>query len=512
MPRIALAQRQGPPLPGLRSLPKTAPDKDFPPEKARRYDAELLAIWTDDRLGDCPEARPWLAAVKAHHREEQWNRLREAVARGDLVQIVEAFVPLKRYPVPRDLAAPVREAGKAFNAMAGLFNAVHRGDRGKFVELFNARIIRRHAARFAPFQARLRKWMRDDILPPEKMRLAKPTGRPTVTAEERNGRITWQICWNWPAPRFSEECVVVLCRNVPPPGRAEQRPRRGEISHQSGTLRARAAALCPFSAARHGRDASSSSGPSLISASPGCSAGPWSWRGCAHRGKVLAEGEDDSSALLHALYVRHVGARKAAGRTAQHVLGYSARASSLTDREKTLKTYRQVERFLNYRLPADTPAQERMKLEAFSPAPPGGCSTFPPRRRCRRSPGRSATARKTRPPRLAMVPISHVLVGDGDSPWNVLTCLQLWDAAWAIEDRPGDIDLAPLADLDSLAGSSIINDEVLLSFLTAECGGALHDPGGVVPNRWRPRAAGEAPAAPGGRVSGLPGNPSPVAA
>ena len=166
------------------------------------------------------------------------------MARGDLVQIVEAFVPLKRYPVPRDLAAPVREAGKAFNAMAGLFNAVRRGDRGKFVELFDARIIRRHAARFAPFQARLRKWMRDDILPPEKMRLAKPTGRPTVTAEERNGRITWQICWNWPAPRFSEECVVVLCRNVPPPGagpnnvHAEARYpiNRERYEHASGSL------------------------------------------------------------------------------------------------------------------------------------------------------------------------------------------------------------------------------------------------------------------------------------
>ena len=67
-PRARCADRPGPAAGAIARLKElaqnSAPDKDFPPEKARRYDAELLAIWTDDRLGDCPEARPWLAAVK----------------------------------------------------------------------------------------------------------------------------------------------------------------------------------------------------------------------------------------------------------------------------------------------------------------------------------------------------------------------------------------------------------------------------------------------------------------
>ncbi len=195
--------------------------------------------------------------------------------------------------------------------------------------------------------------------------------------------------------------------------------------------------------------------------------------------------------MIHQLFCTHCtygtsALERRQGEQAQHVLGYSARASSLTDREKTLKTYRQVERFLNYRLPADTPAQERMKLEAFSPARARRLFYFPASKEMPPIAGQICYRTKdtSTPPRYGSY-FAHVLVGDGDSPWNVLTCLQLWDAAWAIEDRPGDIDLAPLADLDSLAGSSIINDEVLLSFLTAECGGALHDPGGVVPNRWR---------------------------
>jgi hypothetical protein len=75
-------------------------------------------------------------------------------------------------------------------------------------------LIRQNAAAFAPHEEQLREWLPSEILPAAKLGLAMPIGRkPLVKAADSTGAC--QICWNWPAMRFSERCLLALCRSEP---------------------------------------------------------------------------------------------------------------------------------------------------------------------------------------------------------------------------------------------------------------------------------------------------------
>ncbi|NQT37241.1 MAG: hypothetical protein HQ581_07115, partial [Planctomycetes bacterium] len=92
---------------------------------------------------------------------------------------------------------------------------------------------------------------------------------------------------------------------------------------------------------------------------------------------------------------------------------------------------------------------------------------------------------------------AHVLtreLHDGGNPrphWNGMDALQLWDAPhWVEEDVPPSGDsyrLPRITDLASWRGKEkpAIDDEVLQGFFTAPAGGPFHDPGNVIPSRWR---------------------------
>jgi hypothetical protein len=192
---------------------------------------------------------------------------------------------------------------------------------------------------------------------------------------------------------------------------------------------------------------------------------------------------------IHQIYCTHCTYGSSAleqreGELAERVLGYSARAGSL-ERNALRGYYRQVERFLYYYLPSDSPPEERLRLDAGT-AP---CRMFySPSFGKLQMLGQVVYRRHDTAGRAGSY-FAHVLFSDRDQePWPVLECLRLWGAPWVAEDSPEHSKHLPtLAGLDELLQGrpSAIDDDVLLSFLTTSPGQAFNDPRHVIPARWR---------------------------
>jgi len=199
---------------------------------------------------------------------------------------------------------------------------------------------------------------------------------------------------------------------------------------------------------------------------------------------------------IHQIYCTHCTHGSSAlerreGELARRTLGYSARAGSVGANELR-KYYRQVERYTYYYLPRDTPGEDKLRLTAAT-APrrlvylpsSGGLQIVG--HVCYRQ-----TDTQGRPGSY----FAHVLFRDEnqqDGAWSAADCLRLWGApGWVSEDSP-DIPFI-LPSLDSLgemrnSQPAAIDDKVFLGFLTAPAGGPFHDPGGVIPRRWREQDA-----------------------
>ncbi len=195
---------------------------------------------------------------------------------------------------------------------------------------------------------------------------------------------------------------------------------------------------------------------------------------------------------IHQIYCTHcthgTSALSAAeGELADRMLGYSARAGSL-ESHALRRYYRQIERYVYYYLPRDTPGEEKLRLTA-STAPRrlvyhpsvGGLQVLA-------QVGYRQTDTEGRPGSY----FAHVLFreeNDGSPPWSPLDCLRLWAApGWVDEDSPyHPFLLEPLSSLDAMLGGRrpAVDDRVLLSFLSTPPGGAFDDPAGAIPERWR---------------------------
>src|SRR5712692_9527095 len=127
---------------------------------------------------------------------------------------------------------------------------------------------------------------------------------------------------------------------------------------------------------------------------------------------------------IHQIYCTHCTYGSSAleqreGELADRVLGYRARAGTL-ERNELRGYYRQVERFLYYYLPSDSPPEERLKLDA---------ATAPHRMFYSPSIGRlqvlgQVVYRRHDTAGRAGSYFAHVLFGERDAePWPVLDCL-----------------------------------------------------------------------------------------
>ncbi|HJT36662.1 MAG TPA: hypothetical protein VJ783_31860 [Pirellulales bacterium] len=204
--------------------------------------------------------------------------------------------------------------------------------------------------------------------------------------------------------------------------------------------------------------------------------------------------------MIHQIYCTHCTYGTSVlepreGELADRVLGYSARAASL-ERNELRDYYRQIERFLSYYLPSDTPGEEKPRLDAESA--PRRFFVLPSMGNLQLVGQISYRATDTAG-RVGSY-FAHVLLTPRDpaasagSAWSTLDALRLWQAPWTDQDSPElPRKLPALERLDDLwAGARpALDDELVLRFLQTPAGGPLDDPAHVVPPRWQSMPAHE---------------------
>jgi hypothetical protein len=215
MARISLAAERAPLVCVLEQIPA-----DYAAPQAPQLDARLIATWNDDLLRECHDAAPWHAA---HERAQQRKRLladlKAAITSGDKVKIAELVAQpcLKGYPLPTDWQHAARIALAEVKATRKLLKVLKHGQLSRFSEVFDARIVRHNTAAFEPRRALLRQWIADEIVPLDKLGLAPPLARHALS-KEPGVNSAYRICWQWPEPRFADQCIVAVCHGKPRPG------------------------------------------------------------------------------------------------------------------------------------------------------------------------------------------------------------------------------------------------------------------------------------------------------
>ncbi len=196
---------------------------------------------------------------------------------------------------------------------------------------------------------------------------------------------------------------------------------------------------------------------------------------------------------IHQIYCTHCthgssALERGEGDQAERVLGYSARAASV-EGDQLRQYYAQIEPYLYYHLPRDTPDEEKLRLTAaaaprrmfFVPSA-GGLQVAG--QVCHRQ-----TDCEGRPGSY----FAHVLVQeekDSHPPWTALDWLRLWSApGWVLEDGGGLPFVLPALESPSelLGGTPpVIDDSLLVSFLR-DPGDApsLQAPACPIPERWK---------------------------
>ena len=215
MERIRLATERTPLVCVLEQVPP-----DYTAQQAPQLDARLIATWNDALLRDCHDAEPWRAAhERAQQRKRLLAELKSAISSGDKVKIADLVGQpcLEHYPLPSDFQHVARAALAEVKATRKLLKVLKRGQQSRFSEVFDARILRHNVAAFEPQRGLLRQWIADEIVPLGKLRLAPPLARQALT-KEPGVNAAYRVCWQWPEPRFTEQCVVAVCHGQPRPG------------------------------------------------------------------------------------------------------------------------------------------------------------------------------------------------------------------------------------------------------------------------------------------------------
>ena len=202
---------------------------DYPRERAPQNDPRLLSTWNDSLLAECHDADAWRAAYReALARRAVLEKMKLAIAAGDKMRVAELAAEdcLDGYPLPSDWARVAKGALAELRTLRHLLGTLKNHNRAGFRDAFDARVLRRHAQEFAAYQKQIEEWIAEDLLASPQLGLAPPLARKALVHEPGpNG--TFRVCWQWPEPRYSEQCIVALCRNL---------PRRGDDPRQLASL------------------------------------------------------------------------------------------------------------------------------------------------------------------------------------------------------------------------------------------------------------------------------------
>lgn len=219
-PRIEQALKRLPILQALRELSPEMP--------ADQRDRRLLDLWHEELLAGCKDAEPWRTAYAlAVQRRQRLRELEEAIHQRDETAIVQlASDPcLAGYPLPASWSAIAASLQQRAATTAGLVAALRDQDRGRFVELFDARVIRQAPEQFRPHETLLTGWTQSEILPLKRLGLRLAVGRASLVCLDRR-RGEYRLRWTWPPPRFADACLLGICIHQP---RAEEDPRELDL-------------------------------------------------------------------------------------------------------------------------------------------------------------------------------------------------------------------------------------------------------------------------------------------
>ncbi|MFM9964532.1 MAG: hypothetical protein ACKV2Q_25295 [Planctomycetaceae bacterium] len=207
---------------------------------------------------------------------------------------------------------------------------------------------------------------------------------------------------------------------------------------------------------------------------------------------------------IHQLYCTHCTFgtsylhQRTTGAVKDQSFEYSARAGSMA-REKSHDYFRQIEPYLYYHLPGDLPGDQVLKHDAASTSDwrrfvylpsVGGMQVLA--WVCYRT-----TDTQDRPGSY----FAHVLLFErtnDEQAWSAAEALRLWGSPnWVVRDADfPTLELKAVRSLDEFRTSGprtprMIDDQVLLSFLTAPTGTPFDDPGQLIPARWKQKSPGE---------------------
>jgi hypothetical protein len=210
--RAALAVRRAELLRILKQIPP-----DYGIEQAPQQDRRLLSTWNDDLLAECHDADAWRASYRAAgQRQAVLEQMKAAIAAGDKMRVAELAAEdcLDGYPLPGDWARIAKGALAELRTLKHLLKTLKHNDRAGFLAAFDARVLRRHKPEFAHYRGRIEEWISTEMLASQQLGLAPPVARKALVHEPGNNG-TFRVCWQWPEPRYSEQCVVALCRDLP---------------------------------------------------------------------------------------------------------------------------------------------------------------------------------------------------------------------------------------------------------------------------------------------------------
>ena len=180
-------------------------------------DQAIKAVWKEDLLHNCADAAPWKKlASDAMARTAILAELDLAAESTDDAKVA-AIVDnplLQGYPFGSTLAGRIQSATAKLTRIQSLVNALVAHDDAGFAKQFDHRIIKANRSMFIPYQSQIHDILIREILPVEKLSLAKPlVGRPVDAAKNVVNR--YQVKWNWPSQRFTDNCLLGICRGTP---------------------------------------------------------------------------------------------------------------------------------------------------------------------------------------------------------------------------------------------------------------------------------------------------------
>jgi len=114
-----------------------------------------------------------------------------------------------------------------------LLQALREGNRPAFAAAFDARLVRRDAKPFRPYEALLGEWIESEILPLEQIGLGPVETQASLAYVEYDEGM-FRARWTWPPPRFAEECLLGICGREP---RRGDDPRDLELLYRSPVTR-----------------------------------------------------------------------------------------------------------------------------------------------------------------------------------------------------------------------------------------------------------------------------------